>query len=152
MNLKKMMNVDMIDLNLKASNKKETIEKMAQLLFGLRRISFPEVFVSDVFKRENTETTNMDMGVAIPHSHSPSIKETSIVIARLNEEISWEDYGEPVKVIFLLAVSPADKGVEHLEVISKIAELLIDKKFIDFLKKTKNPRKLLKRINKLIGG
>lgn len=152
MNLKKMMNVDMIDLDLQANDKKDAIEKMAQMLFGLKRISFEEVFISDVFKRESIETTNMDMGVAIPHSQSPSIKETSIVIARLNEEISWEDYGEPVKIIFLLAVSPTDTGVEHLEVISHIAELLIDQNFIEFLKKTKNPKKLLKRINKQIGG
>jgi len=111
-----------------------------------------DAFIGDVFRREDIETTNMDMGVAIPHSQASAIEVTSIVLARLDEEINWEDYGEPVKIIFLLAVSPNDKGVEHLEVISRIAELLIDQKFIKFLRSTKNPKKLLRQMNKLIGG
>ena len=93
----------------------------------------------------------MDMGVAIPHSKSSAIKKTSVALARLDNEIQWEDFGEPVKIIFMLAVSPTDKGIEHLEIISKIAELLIDEKFLSMLYKTRNADKLLRRINKLIG-
>ena len=151
MNLGKMMSRSIIDLQLDASSKKDAIMQMSNMLFEDGRLSSRAMFIEDVYTREELETTNMDMGVAIPHSKSQAIKKTSVALARLKNEISWEDYGEPVKIIFMLAVSPNDKGTEHLEVISKIAELLIDDKFLKMLKKTKNINKILKRINKLVG-
>lgn len=152
MDFTKMMNKSLVEMKMNAKNKEEVINKMSQMLYDSGRIRSVDEFKKDVFKREDIETTNMDMGVAIPHSQSPAILKTSIALARLNDEISWEDYGKPVKIIFLLAVASNDKGVEHLEIISKIAELLIDEKFIETLKRTKNVNKLLKRMNKLIGG
>lgn len=152
MQFDRMVDKNIVNLHLNANSKYDVIRKMSQMLFDAGRIKSTDEFTEDVFKREEVETTNMDIGIAIPHSQSYTIKRTSVSIVKLEDEISWEDYGEPVKIIFLLAVSPTDKGVKHLEVVSKIAELLIDDKFVDFLRKTKNTRKLLKRMNKLIGG
>ncbi|MEX1377323.1 MAG: fructose PTS transporter subunit IIA [Eubacteriales bacterium] len=151
MNLGKMMSKNMVDLQLNASNKRDAIIQMSNMLFEEGRISSRAMFIEDVYKREELETTNMDMGVAIPHSKSSAIKKTTVALARLSKEISWEDFGEPVKIIFMLAVSPNDKGTEHLEIISKIAELLIDEKFLRMLNRTRNVNKLLRRINKLVG-
>lgn len=152
MDFKRMMNKSIVDMKMDAKNKNDAINKMAKMLYDAGRISSMDTFIADVFKREEIETTNMDMGVAIPHSQSQTIIKTSIALARINDGINWEDYGNPVKIIFLLAVSPNDKGVEHLEIISKLAELLIDERFIDTLKRTSNVNKLLKRMNKMIGG
>lgn len=152
MQFERMVDKKNVNLNMSAKSKYDAIRKMGQMLYDTGRIKSIDKFIEDVFKREEVETTNMDIGVAIPHSQANVIKRTSISIVKLSKEISWEDYGEPVKIIFLIAVSPTDKGIKHLEVISKIAEILIDDKFIQFLKKTRNSRKLLKRMNKLIGG
>lgn len=151
MELKEMMNRNIVDFNMKAANKEVAINKIAMMLFEDGRINSINEFVSDVFEREDLETTNMDIGVAIPHSQSLVVKKTAVALVKLDDEIDWEDYGEPVRIIFLLAVSPTDKGVEHLELISKIAELLIDEEFIAFLNKTKNINKLLRKMNKRMG-
>jgi len=152
MNLTQLINRNIVDLRLNVQNKREAIEAMADMLKKDGRIESVDEFIADVYKREELETTNMDMGVAIPHSQSKAIKKSSVALARLTSEIEWEDYGEPVKIIFMLAVSPTEEGVEHLELISKIAELLVDDKFRDMLYKTINTNKLLKRMNKLVGG
>ncbi len=152
MKFNKIMDEKIVDLDMEAQTKDEALKKMAQMLYNDGRIFTLDRFVQDVYERESLETTNMDIGVAIPHSKSDDIKKTSVALVRLKKEISWEDFGEPVKVIFLLAVSPNDDGVEHLELIAKIAELLIDERFVDKLYKTRNTRRLLKRINRMIGG
>ncbi len=146
------MDEKIVSLDMEAQTKDEALKKMAQMLYNDGRIFTLDRFIQDVYERESMETTNMDIGVAIPHSKSETIKKTSVALVRLNKEISWEDFGEPVKIIFLLAVSPNDDGVEHLELIAKIAELLIDERFVDRLYKTRNVRRLLKRINRMIGG
>jgi len=152
MDLRELMNENIINLNLKAKSKRKAINKIAKMLSKDNRINSLREFIADVYKREAMESTNMGIGVAIPHSKTIGIKKSSVALVRLNKEISWEDGGEPVKTIFLLAVSPEDKGVEHLEVISKIATLLIDDDFISLLNGTDDSKELLDRMDELVGG
>lgn len=146
MELKELMDVELINLNLEANNKYETIKELAQMLYIKGYLNDLNDFIEDVFKREQTESTNMDIGVAIPHSNSIYVKKTSVVIARLNHKIKWDDDGEQVRYIFLFAVSSQDKGISHLDLISKIAEILVDDDFIDFLKHTNSSKELLEKI------
>lgn len=152
MDLKKLMNENTVNLNMDAKNKKEAIDKIAHMLFDDGRINSLDDFMTDIHKREEIESTNMEIGVAIPHGRTTAIKKSSVALARLKDEIDWQDGKAPVNIIFLLAVSPEDKGVEHLEVISKIATLLIDDEFIAVLKSTQDSTALLQLMNKMIGG
>ena len=47
-NLNEILNPDTIDLDLKAHNRKESIEALAELLAADQRISDKEVFIEDV--------------------------------------------------------------------------------------------------------
>ncbi|MDD3123066.1 MAG: PTS sugar transporter subunit IIA [Candidatus Izemoplasmatales bacterium] len=152
MELNELMDVELINLNLEANNKYETINALAQMLHKKGYLNNLIDFIEDVFKREQTESTNMDIGVAIPHSNSLYVNKTSVVIARLNHEIKWDDDGEPVMYIFLFAASSQDKEISHLDLISKIAEILVDDDFIDFLQKTNSSKELLEKIKSLTGG
>lgn len=152
MNVLTMINTNIINLNLQAKNKLDAIEQIAEMLQADNRLNDFDNFVADVFKREKIESTNMDIGVAIPHSNSPYVKKTSIAIARMNEAIDWEDGEEPVRSIFLFAVSSEEVGVSHLDIIAKTAVILIDDDFIEFLNKVDDKQELIDRINEMIGG
>ncbi len=151
MKILNMINTGIINLNLEARSKIDAIREIALMLDKENRIKDFDQFIQDVLKRESLETTNMDIGVAIPHSNSPFVKQTSIAIGRMKEPIDWEDGESPVRTIFLFAVSSEEKGITHLDIIAKTAVILIDDDFIEFLQTTTSSQDLLEKINDLIG-
>jgi PTS system galactitol-specific IIA component len=83
----------------------------------LAREGFPEALL----RRERQYPTGIQgvMGVAIPHSDQEYTKETSIVIALLEEPVSFRPMGGggqvAVKVIFMLLLNKQEHQVEVLE-------------------------------------
>lgn len=153
MNLHEVIDCKTIDLNMEANTKEEVIEKLAGMLQGQGRIADKEVFIEDIFKREMLETTNMGMGVAIPHAKSPSVIKNTIAVARLGEPIKWVSIGEegPVRVIILLAVADNEnKNTVHMELISKVATLLLKETFLKMLFTTESNSELIDQIYTLL--
>ncbi|MBI9043138.1 MAG: PTS sugar transporter subunit IIA [Anaerolineaceae bacterium] len=143
-----------INLNLESTSKSEAITELVNLLNENGRVNDKASFLNDVLARENIESTDMGIGIAIPHGKSEAMKKTSIAIGRLTRPIYWNEEKQdevPIYAIFLLAVSPNDKGVTHLELISKIASLLIEDDFIETLKTEQNESRLLNTIRSRIG-
>ena len=143
-----------IDLNMEVKNKKESIEKLAEMLLRVERINDKDIFIQDILDREEIESTNMGMGVAIPHGESSTIIKNSIAISRLSQPIPWKP-GEDeklVSVIFLLAVCDnPNRNKVHLELLSKIATLLLKENFLNLLFNTTSKSDLILQISKLIG-
>jgi fructose-specific phosphotransferase system IIA component len=152
--LDEVLNQATINLDLKVNDRKESIEALADLLSADKRILDREVFIEDVLARETIETTNMGIGVAIPHGKSSAVARNSIAIGRVAKPIEWdpEKDEKPVTVVFLLAVrDDAAKDKVHIEMISKVATLLVKEAFLDVLFKTNDKEVLLENIYKLIG-
>ena len=154
-NFNEVINLAAIDLHIDARTRREAIEKLVDLLAAEHRISDKEVFIEEVFKREALETTNMGMGVAIPHGKSSAVSRNSIAMGRLEEPIDWDPDKmdeKQVSVVFLLAVrDDAEKDKVHLELISKVASLLIKEAFLEILFNTDDKTELLEQIFSLIG-
>ena len=152
--LDEIINHATIDLNIKAQTKQEAIERLTDLLMADNRISDKEVFIEEVFEREAIETTNMGLGVAIPHGKSSAVSRNSIAVGRLSDPIVWDQNKDEklVTVIFMLAVrDDAARDKTHLELISKVATLLVKDEFLATLFDTDNKTKLLNQIYALIG-
>ena len=153
MRYKKILTANIIDLQLTAETKREALEKMANILYRDNRLSDRALFLEDVYKREELETTDMGIGVAIPHGKSSAVLHTSVAIGRLPEPIQWnlEDTEQPVYAIFLLAVSLENQSRVHLELLSNIASLLINDSFIADLKNAGSEVDLLESVQKHLG-
>ncbi len=157
MDLNEVITEETILFDLEGKTKQEVLAKMVQRLSDLGRIDDYDLFLNDVLEREKIESTDMGIGVAIPHGKSPAVQQTSVVIGRLAELLLWNEEQEgdnlPIFAIFLLAVPASDEnGRLHLELISKVATLLIDDDFVEMLKTTLNENELLKSIEEFLGG
>ena len=147
MKISDMMSKKTIELGLEAKSKEEAIKSLSDKLHENNRLSSAANFYDDVMKREGLESTNMGIGVAIPHGKSESVITPSLTIARLRQAIPWDE-AEPVKVIILLAVPSALQGTAHLETIAKIASLLLEKSFVDDLMYLDSKEALLDSVSK----
>ena len=143
-----------IDLDMRAKNKHQALEHLTALLVQAGRVSEQAGFLHEVMKREETETTDLGFGVAIPHGMCTYVLEPSVAIGKLREPIKWgdkEEDEEPVFAIFLMATSPDEKGRSHIAVIAGVASLLIEEDFVAFLRENDDKVELLEEIKTYSG-
>jgi fructose-specific phosphotransferase system IIA component len=155
MNIESVINTELINLNLTAETKIQAINSLIDLLYKADRISDKGQFLQEVLDREETESTDLGFGIAIPHGRCSAVIEPSVAVGKLKIPVAWNESDEsqenPVYAIFLMASSPDDKGVSHMEIIAKIATLLIDDDFVAFFKNNLSEAKLLEKIKTLLG-
>ncbi|VYT95038.1 PTS mannose transporter subunit IIAB [Clostridium tertium] len=148
MNIRELININMIELNLEAKDKNEVIEKLACILEEQGKLKDKDLYIKDVLDREKESTTGVGRLVAIPHGKSDGVKETSIVFARIKEGIDWDSLdGQPVNIVFLLAVQKKDASDTHLRILSKIAMNLMEDDFIEGLLSANKEEEILNLIS-----
>ena len=114
-------------LEIEATNKKEAIDELSQLLLERGKILDKKVYVDDILSREETMSTYCGYGVAIPHSVSLVVDEAAFAFGR-SSGIVWDEGDEPVKFIILLAIPKLKEGEDniHIEMMSTIATLALE--------------------------
>ncbi|MDR2538604.1 MAG: PTS sugar transporter subunit IIA [Bifidobacteriaceae bacterium] len=104
--------------------------------------------------REQEGTTGMVEGFAIPHSQSETIREAKIAVLknRADRPIQWESLdGQPIYTVIALYIPSVQVKAQHLKLLSKIAVLLMDSEFKNFLKTTDDPKLIATKINDVAG-
>jgi SulP family sulfate permease len=123
MHLGKFVSHDLIMLNVKARNKEELFTRLVERAYKHRYISNKAAFLKDLWDREQSASTGLERGIAIPHSRSGSAGSVVIVIARLTTPIEYETLdGKPVDLVFMIAAS--DDTQEYLQTLSLLAKSL----------------------------
>ncbi len=85
--------------------------------------------------RESEGTTGMMGGFAIPHAKSDAIKDAAILVAKFAGDVKWDSMdGSAIKVAIALLVPGGEAGTTHMQLLSKVAALLLDDKFRDEIK------------------
>ncbi len=125
MNVAEVLKKERIAENLSAKTKEEALTKLTDLLYESGALSDKDAFLKDVLDREAVSTTGIGNGIAIPHGKSANVKETTVAIGRLENEVEWESVDDkPVKLIVLLAVNEEDKTGVHVKLLSGMARKL----------------------------
>lgn len=133
---------DGILLNQSPVSKEKAIQAAGELLVKLGYVNAP--YVDAMQEREKIVTTYMGMGVAIPHGTSQAkgtVKKTGIVLMQYPEGV---DFGEEkAQLVFGIA----GIGDEHLDLLSKICEMLEDEEVLETLKTTADKDWILEHLN-----
>ena len=136
-----------INLNVKASNKKDIIEQAVELMEQNGNINNKEEYLKLVMKREEEGSTGVGEGIAIPHGKGNVISKPGLVAMVIPDGVDFEALdGKPVKLLFLIA-APDSKDNLHLEVLSRLSALLMNEKFRKDLLNAKSKEEFLKIID-----
>lgn len=142
-NLTEVINLNLIDLSIKATNKEAALKDLTHLLYQQGCINDEAAFFKDVLLREQEGLTGLGKGIAIPHGKSPSVLKTTIAIGRVIKPIDWESLDEKqVAVIILFAVKDNDATTVHIKLLQKIAIMLADDDFLEKLKTVQTPEEM----------
>lgn len=145
MDLKEIVNENLINLDMKAKTKKEAIEELTESLYQEGKVRDREAFVKDVYIRESEGKTGLGKHIAIPHGKSDAVAVTSIAFGRTKQALAWETPDDqPVHVILLFAVRNADKTTLHLKLLAQVAVALADDAVLEKLLKTTDKKEVLR--------
>jgi len=110
-----------IHLDAKAASRDDAIRQTGQALLDAGAIDAS--YIDAMLERENSVSTFMGEGVAIPHgtlAGKDAVKETAIVVLRFPDGVDWD--GNEVSV----TVGIAAKGNGHIAVLSQLATVLME--------------------------
>lgn len=110
-----------IRLDERAATRDDAIRQVGQVLLEAGAIE--ESYVDAMLERENSVSTFVGEGVAIPHgtlAGKESVKKDALVVVRYPEGIDWD--GNDVRV----AIGIAARGNGHIALLSQLATVLLD--------------------------
>jgi nitrogen PTS system EIIA component len=131
MNLLDILNPSCIKFPLESNDKKGVIDELVDVLHEHDMVSKPEALKEAVWTREQTRTTGIGRGLAIPHSKSDSVSRLVIAIGKPAEPIDFASIdNKPVRLVVLLA-SPPEKTSDHIQALAQISRLMTMDEFRD---------------------
>lgn len=85
-----------------------------------------EIVVSAIRRREETISTGIGFGIAIPHASCECVSEVITVFARSTQGIDFDSLDNTLINFIVLFIVPKDQFQDHLRTLAAIAKLLND--------------------------
>lgn len=129
MKLSELIEQDYIIPDLKAKDKKEVLEELAEPIAIHEPSLDKSLLVKILLDRERLGSTGIGDGVAIPHGKYGGISHPMISFGRSRKGLDFESMdGQPAYLFFLL-VAPENSASIHLKALAKIAKILKNSSF-----------------------
>ena len=116
-------------LNASPTNKADAIYTLGDLMDKCGNLSDKAEYLEAVFAREESGSTGLGDGIATPHAKSAGVKEAGLAAMVVPNGVDFEALdGQPSRLFFMIA-APEGAADTHVEVLSKLATMVIDPDF-----------------------
>ena len=132
------LSVDDIKVGQETVSQADAINAAGAMLVD-RGLVGPE-YVEAMHKREESFATYLGNGVALPHGTfevKDTVKGTGLVVLQYPEGVEWAG-GETAHLVIGLAAT----GEDHINILSELAEVLMDEELCERLWKTSDPEEI----------
>ena len=147
MKITDLLSIDSIEIGSSYKDKDELLKNAVKLMCRSGIINNEKEYLNSVLEREKESTTGVGNGIAIPHSRCKAVDKAGLAVIVLNKPVEYEALdNKPVELLFLIA-APEDKGNVHLEILSKLAMMLIDQEFTFKLKNSRTAEEFIRVID-----
>lgn len=116
-----LLDASAIRLGLVAKDKADALRQCGEVLVEIGAAT--ESYAAALFEREESVSTYIGEGVAIPHGTNESrehIQRAALAVLQFPDGVDWN--GETVRV----CVAIASKSEEHVDILSSLAQVLMD--------------------------
>jgi len=122
--VKKVLSPDCISLDLQSNTKKGVIKELIDVLYKNGMISDPDAVLKAVMERENSLSTGMQNGIALPHGKTDSVKRLVVSVGIHRKGIDFQSIDGKNSQIFVCAVAPEKIVGPHIRFIAHVGALL----------------------------
>lgn len=139
MTLLDILTPDCIKAPMEARDKKGAIDELIDLLAREGRVRDAVSLKEAVWTREQTRTTGIGHGLAIPHGKCEGVESLVMAIGKPEEPMDFEAIdSKPVRLIVLLA-SPLDRTSDHIQALARISRLMTMEDFRERIYEAETP-------------
>jgi len=136
-----------IKVPLEGKDKNSVITELVDVLDANGLLLDRNPALEAVLVREQTKSTGIGSGIAIPHGKCKAVKELVMAIGIAHEPIDFESVdGKPVTIVILL-VSPTDQTGPHIQALARISRLMLDEQFRQSLEKASSAEEVYELLN-----
>ena len=116
-------------LNAAPIDKADAIYTLGDLMDKSGNLSDKAEYLEAVFAREESGSTGLGDGIATPHAKSNGVKEAGLAAMVVPNSVDFDALdGQPSRLFFMIA-APEGAADTHVEVLSKLATMVIDPDF-----------------------
>jgi fructose-specific phosphotransferase system IIA component len=130
----------LVTLDLSTDGHLAAIDQLADLLDADGRLNDRDTYVEAVRAREESGSTGMEMGIAIPHGKSTGVNRASVAFGRADGGVDFG--GVQADLVFLIA-APEGEGDLHITLLSRLARRLVHEDFRDRLRDAGTPEAVI---------
>ena len=143
MRITDLLKSESIMLGAQPKDKYDAIAILTGLMEKGGNLSDKAQYEKDVLAREASGTTGLGDGIATPHAKSAGVKEPGLAAMTVPAGMDFEAMdGKPSRLFFEIA-APATEADVHLEVLSKLATMIMDPDFKEALIAAKSKEEFL---------
>lgn len=147
MKITDLLSIDSIEIGSSYKDKDELLKNAVKLMCRSGIINNEKEYLNSILEREKESTTGVGNGIAIPHGRCKAVDKAGLAAIVLNKPVEYEALdNKPVELLFLIA-APEDKGNVHLEILSKLAMMLMDQEFTFKLKNSRTAEEFIRAID-----
>jgi len=133
---------DAIDLGATVASKADAIDALVALHEKAGNLADAEGYKADILKREESSTTAIGEGIAVPHAKSAAVKAPALSAMTVPEGVDYgAPDGKPSDLLFMIAAT--EDGEVHLEILSRLMTMLMDPTFANDLRAAKTAEEFL---------
>lgn len=122
-----------IQLNAAPATKIDAIYILGDLMEKGGHLADKDTYLQAVFERENSGSTGLGEGIATPHAKSSGVKDAGLSAMVVPGGVDFDSLdGNPARLFFMIA-APEGAANTHVEVLSKLATMIIDPDFKEAL-------------------
>lgn len=143
MRISELLQKESIAIGKKPRGKNAAIDQLVELLAKSGNLKDKGKFKQAILEREKLSTTGIGEGIAIPHGKSNAVKRAALAAMVVPEGVDFESAdGQDAHLLFMIAV-PENGANLHLEVLERLAAMLMDEDFRKKLMEAKHPSAFL---------
>ena len=116
-------------LNAAPTDKADAIYTLGDLMDKSGNLSDKAEYLKAVFAREESGSTGLGDGIATPHAKSTGVKEAGLAAMVVPNGVDFDALDDQPSRLFFMIAAPEGAADTHVEVLSKLATMVIDPDF-----------------------
>ena len=124
MNLRKVLNKNVAELELQGSSKQEIIENLLDILVKTGKVKDRAAALEALLERESKMSTGIQQGIAIPHCKTDAVDELLACVGIVKDGVDFEALDGISSKIFIMTLSPLTRTGPHVQFLAEISRIL----------------------------
>ncbi len=146
---------DCMRIGADATTKEEAIRQAVEVLWIAGRTDAPRDVEEAVWAREETYSTGLGHGFAVPHCKSDAVSTPTLTVLKLNAPVEWGSMDDkPVSTVLMLTVPESESqgggAAAHMKVFATLARQLMHEEFREALTVLTEPDEIKRFLDSML--